>query len=127
LANQDKQMANSIPLEMQSITRRAAEPYVPGDSIKAQINRAARSLGLNYRRARTFWYAATEAVRAEEADALRQWHRQWVATRIARLETELQQLGAEWQKMGRQREEIVLSMGVEVFGEAGELVESARD
>lgn len=58
--------------EMQAIVRSASEPWRPGDSVKVAISRAARKLDISYRRARTFWYAYRCAVRAAEADKLRQ-------------------------------------------------------
>ena len=58
--------------EMQRITRLAAEPRRDGDNIKRQIARAAWRLGISQRRARSFWYAESQAaVRAHEADKLR--------------------------------------------------------
>jgi hypothetical protein len=62
----------AILAELQRITRLAAGPIDANDNIKSAIARAARRLGLNYRRARSFWYASPEtAVRAVEADRLR--------------------------------------------------------
>jgi hypothetical protein len=86
-----------ISIEMQTITRKAAEPLQPGDSVKAQIRRAARALGIEDRRARTFWYGQTEAVWAHEADALRRWYRKWKATELERAKARVQQLELEWQ------------------------------
>lgn len=79
-------MCDAIMAEMQSIIRAAAEPWSPGDSAKAAIRRAARNTGLTFRRARTFWYGESAAVRAAEADALRAWHAEWLETQAERLE-----------------------------------------
>ena len=57
--------------EMQQIVRAAAQPYEPGEGIKTAINRAARRLGLNNRRARAYWYGEVRLVPADEADRLR--------------------------------------------------------
>jgi hypothetical protein len=57
--------------EMQQIVRAAAQPYEPGEGIKAAINRSARRLGLNFRRARAYWYGEVRLVPADEADRLR--------------------------------------------------------
>ena len=71
--NKDSLMPNTVLLDMKRITRYAAEPRPAGDSVKAAIGRAARTLGLTYRRAYSFWHAAEgTAVRAEEADKVRQ-------------------------------------------------------
>jgi hypothetical protein len=79
----------SIAHEMQSITRRAAEPWQPGDSVKAAIGRAARTLGIGYRRARSFWYGESVAVRAIEADQMRAADSLALTQRRQRLEHEL--------------------------------------
>ena len=93
-------MSNSSTLmnEMQTIVRQAAEPYRAGESIKAQINRAADALGLSTRRTRSFWYADAAAVLAEEADRLRAWHARWVASEVTRLRARAAELEAEWGK-----------------------------
>lgn len=61
----------AVVLEMRAIVRRAGEPWQPGDSVKAALRRAARKLGLSYRRTKTFWYGEPCSVRAVEADRLR--------------------------------------------------------
>jgi hypothetical protein len=82
-------MADAITIEMQSITRRAAEPWMPGDNVKGAIGCAARALGIGYRRARSFWYGESVAVRAAEADQLRAAEKLLLAARRRRLEQEL--------------------------------------
>lgn len=98
----DDEMANpaAISNEMQAIVRRAAEPWRPGDSVKAGIDRAARTTGLTFRRIRTLWYRQTEAISAVEADTLRAWNRRWLATQKDRLRASLAQLEIEWERMG---------------------------
>lgn len=98
LHNRAKIMPNAsvIADEMQSIVRKAAEPWMPGDSVKSALDRVSRRTGLQYRRIRTFWYRQTEAVSAVEADTLREWHRTWLANRKARLAAEIEQLEREW-------------------------------
>jgi hypothetical protein len=94
----DRTMPNAATIanEMQTIVRRAAEPWAPGDSIKAALDRAARRTGIGFRRVRTLWYRQTEAISAVEADTLREWHRNWIATQRERLTAELQRLETEW-------------------------------
>lgn len=92
--DRDVDMRDAVALEMQRIVREAAEPWSPGDSVKAAIGRAARALGLPFRRARTFWYASPCAVRAEEADQLRARDRALVEERLRRLEAEIELLRA---------------------------------
>jgi hypothetical protein len=92
LSNRDKEsaMADAILADMQRITRLAAEPRVADDSAKAAINRAARRLGISFRRARSFWYASPDAaVRAIEADRIRAEETRILASRRIRLEQEL--------------------------------------
>ena len=79
--------AAMIAHEMQGIVRRAAEPWQPGDKIKAAITRAAARTGIGYRRIRTLWYRQTEAITAFEADTLREWNRKY-GERLARLDAE---------------------------------------
>jgi len=79
----------TIAVEMQAITRRAAEPWLPGDSVKAAIGRASRALGIGHRRARSFWYGEAAAVRAVEADRMRAAELLLLAQRERRLEHEL--------------------------------------
>jgi Mg-chelatase subunit ChlI len=93
--DKDQAMSDTTLHEMQKITRLAAEPRAPGDSTKAAIDRAARSLRLTYRRARSFWYATPgTAVRAWEADRVRAEELQIIAAKRRRLERELQDIAA---------------------------------
>jgi hypothetical protein len=85
----------AIASEMQSITRNAAGPWQPGDSVKAAIGRAARALGINYRRARSFWYGESVAVRATEADRMRAAETLMLKQRRQRLEQELATIKAK--------------------------------
>jgi hypothetical protein len=92
LDNRDRNAAMSdtaIASEMQAITRNAAGPWQPGDSVKAAIGRAARTLGIGYRRARSFWYGEQVAVRAFEADRMRAAETLLLGERQRRLEHEL--------------------------------------
>lgn len=83
-------MANAALRDMQRITRFAAEPREPGDSVKAAIGRAAKRLNLSYRRCYDFWYASSgAAVRAAEADHLRAAELRLIAAERARLKTKL--------------------------------------
>lgn len=84
----------AIASEMQSITRSAAGPWQPGDSVKAAIGRAARTLGIGYRRARSFWYGEQVSVRAFEADRMRAAETLLLTQRRQRLEQELAALRA---------------------------------
>ena len=81
--------------EMQRIVRSAAEPAVPGESVKAALGRAARRLGLGYRRARTFWYGDACSVRAWEADRLRTLQLRLIEERLQRLDHERAMLRAQ--------------------------------
>lgn len=88
----DLRMSDTIVLEMQQIVRTAAEPWEPGDSVKAGVRRAARRTGLTFRRAETFWHAKVRpaAIRAVEADALRAWHAAWLERQAEWLEEQAQ-------------------------------------
>ena len=70
MSNQVTIMSDTVE-EMSRIVRTFAEPWQPGDSVKAGINRAARRLRLTYRRATTFWYGRQCNVLATEADQMR--------------------------------------------------------
>ncbi len=96
LDNRDTDMdrCDALTAEMQGIVRGAAEPWAPGDGVKAGIGRAARRLGLRYRRARSFWYGERAAVRALEADALRTRNRELLAERRRRITAEAARLDA---------------------------------
>ncbi|EHM01403.1 hypothetical protein HMPREF9946_02142 [Acetobacteraceae bacterium AT-5844] len=83
------EMSCTVPEEIQQIVRQAAEPSQAGESVKAAIGRAARSLGLSYSRARAHWYGLARMVPAEEADALRRARIQLIRERAARLRAEL--------------------------------------
>ncbi len=92
--NKGALMSDAILSEMRDITRRAAEPWSPGDSAKAAIGRSARRLRLTYRRAYTFWYAAPAAVRAEEADRLRAIDKDLLKQRRENLQRQLAEIEA---------------------------------
>jgi hypothetical protein len=87
-------MSCTVPEEAQQIVREAAEPAVPGESVKAAIGRAARALGLSYARARGHWYRQARLIPAEEADALRLARIHLIRERAARLRAELAALEA---------------------------------
>lgn len=84
--------ASTVLSEMQGIVRSAAEPGTAGESVKVAINRAARTLGLGYSRARSYWYGEVKAVPAHEADALREARLRILDQRIAHTERELLRL-----------------------------------
>jgi transposase-like protein len=88
-------MSCTVPEEAQQIVRLAAEPAVPGESVKSAIGRAARALGLTYARARGLWYRQARLISAEEADALRLARMQLNRQRAARIRAELAVLEAE--------------------------------
>jgi hypothetical protein len=84
VTDRDKPMTNAV-MEMTEIVRAAAEPWAPGDSVKAAINRASRRLSISPRRATTFWYSRPAAILAHEADSLRRWYAQHCDQEAARL------------------------------------------
>ena len=101
MCNQDRNVSGSVGIliEMRTIVREAAEPVHAGESVKAQLRRAARELGLTPRRAETLWYSHPARVLAEEADRLRDWRRgrlararAWHAAEMARLDREARRL-----------------------------------
>lgn len=57
--------------EMKMLVRRAAEPARAGESVKAAINRAARTLGLSHGRVKRYWYGEIQVPPAHEVDAIR--------------------------------------------------------
>jgi hypothetical protein len=92
-------------VEAQTLVRRLAEPCAAGDSVKAQIGRAARRVGLGFNRVRTLWYADERAsVSAAEMDSLRraagareqkaEAHRDELAIRVEALEQQLRALAS---------------------------------
>ncbi|MBO1361892.1 hypothetical protein J2D73_19095 [Acetobacter sacchari] len=90
-------MSYAIPVdvEMQTIVQTAAEPVRAGETIGAQISRAARVLGISPGRCKRFWYREVKAILAEDADTLRNWHRGWQLRQIATLDQKLLNLKAE--------------------------------
>lgn len=64
-------MNAAIASEMQSSLRLIAEPIHAGDSIKAQIGRAARRVGFDYWRTHDLWYARARRIDAVELEAVR--------------------------------------------------------
>ncbi len=57
--------------EMKILVRRAAEPARSGESVKAEISRAARVLGLSHGRVKRYWYGEIQVPPAHEVDAVR--------------------------------------------------------
>jgi uncharacterized protein YPO0396 len=90
--------------EAQTLVRRLAEPCTAGDSVKAQIGRAARRAGFGFNRVRSLWYADERAsVSAAEMDKLRRAagargkadvHRDDLAIRVEALEQQLRALAS---------------------------------
>lgn len=81
---------DQLAAEMVEIVRLAAEPRPVADSVKGAINRAARALGITYRRTTSLWYGRTERVRVTKAEVerLRLEHTRLLALRLERLERE---------------------------------------
>lgn len=57
--------------EMKTLVRRAAEPARAGESVKTEIGRAARVLGLPHGRVKRYWYGEIQVPPAHEVDAIR--------------------------------------------------------
>jgi hypothetical protein len=57
--------------EMKRLVRRAAEPARAGESVKVEVGRAARVLGLSYGRVKRYWYGEIQVPPAHEVDAIR--------------------------------------------------------
>lgn len=80
------QCADATLLErMQTLVREAAEPAVPGESVKAAIYRAAQRLGLSFDRARRHWYGQARSIPASEWLAVHQAHQRLMRQEAARL------------------------------------------
>jgi hypothetical protein len=118
MLDQDRSVMNQVATvtEMQAIVRFAAEPTRAGELVKAQINRAARILGLTPRRAETFWYGRPGRVLAEEADAMRAWREHAKRTRRDRLLAEIAELDRRELQLrldiGGEKEQLRLSMKI---------------
>jgi hypothetical protein len=88
----------SIPLttlqEAHGYVRALAEPWRPGDSVKAAMGRVARRVPLTPRRIYTLWYRQPCALLAHEMDALRAAYRQRLDERAEQLEAELRDIEA---------------------------------
>jgi hypothetical protein len=106
MANRDTSVANQDKLvaEMRAIVRRAGDPgTMNSESVKAMINRAARRLGLGYRRTRTFWYGSRCTVLAIEADQMRAAELRLLAERQSHLRLELNHVTAQLDALERSR------------------------
>lgn len=87
-------VSHAIAAEAQTLVREAAKPIAPGDTVKAQLRRAARALG--YRdgdwRIRAAWYREAGCWSASALEDLRARFRTWRAAqdRAAIVEMETQ-------------------------------------
>lgn len=84
----DVSMAHMVDAELQGMVRGAAEPWSPGESVKAAIRRAARALGMKPRRAEQAWYRQPAAWRAAEVETIRARHRDVLLARLERTRRE---------------------------------------
>lgn len=73
----------SASAEASELIKKLAGPASAGARVETLIGAAARKVGFSFRRARTLWYAESEAVRSGEMDALR-------AAAAARTEAEVE-------------------------------------
>jgi hypothetical protein len=100
----------TLPNSLGEHLRELAEPYPPGDRIKAAIDRAARRIGLTYWRTFDLWYGKARRVEPHEqlaiAEALERKRREAARNelhelqiRIARLEARLAQTDAEFHRV----------------------------
>ncbi len=93
--------------EMSLYVRAAAEPWAPGESVKAGMSRAARRMPfLSHRRISTLWYANQCRVLAEEIDAARAWYRDHCDGEAARLEARAAELRERANALGKYRDEM---------------------
>ena len=83
LTDRVKPMTDTVA-EMSHIVRALSEPWQPGDSVKAAINRVSRLTELGTTRLTTFWYSRPCAVLAGEADHLRALYSQHLEREITR-------------------------------------------
>jgi hypothetical protein len=80
--------AEEFSARMQALVMLAALPQMPGEKQASSIDRAARRLGLNGRRARAFWHTEARQVQAHEhASAVAR-----VAPMAARMAAEIESL-----------------------------------
>jgi len=68
---------------------REAFPPREGENVKSRIARAARALGVRYRRARALWYAEARRVEVHEWEAIKDARAETMAQRVARLRAQL--------------------------------------
>lgn len=62
----------SVNLKAATLLRDLVAPPAPGESVKAQIGRAARRAGLSFERSRKIWYGEAQKILAEEWIALQE-------------------------------------------------------
>ncbi|KXU99256.1 hypothetical protein AD929_15805 [Gluconobacter potus] len=91
--------AETISSEMQMIVQTAASPFMPGDTVGRQIERAARVLGITAGQCKRFWYREHRAILAVEADRLRHWHALWQDKRIQQMDHEITLMKAQRGKL----------------------------
>ncbi|WP_143217281.1 hypothetical protein [Acetobacter sp. DsW_063] len=91
--------AETIAIEMQAIVKDAASPFIAGDTVGRQIDRAARVLGITAGQAKRFWYLEVKQVLAVEADRLRSWHTEWKSRQAAQLDHQFYILKARMAEM----------------------------
>ena len=87
-------------MTMQRWVREAAEPAMPGESVKAAINRAARALHMPYARARAHWYGLARMVPAEEYLTARARRQAVLQQRIDAMQAETMRLLQEIEGAG---------------------------
>jgi hypothetical protein len=62
----------SVNVKAATLLRDLVAPPAPGESVKAQIGRAARRAGLSFTRSRKIWYGEAQLILAEEWIALQE-------------------------------------------------------
>lgn len=91
--------------------RQLCLPLQPGDSVKAQINRAGRACGFDGRRARSVWYGVR--LWQDEYERICTAYERWLSARERELDHEIEAIRA--QKTAREirgrQHEIALSFG----------------
>jgi hypothetical protein len=64
-------VVSSAAMEMTRLVRHAASPSVPGERVPHAIARAARRLGFDRGRTKSFWYGKVKSPTPEELEAAR--------------------------------------------------------
>lgn len=126
-ASTPRELSSEYLVRAHWVVRTVAEPWTPGDSVKAAIRRASDLLGISFRRAKSFWYCEPSAILAAEMAHLESAYAATLRRRSSYLRAESQLVAARIAALEETHDESVARAVAAAVGGARALANGGSD